>query len=129
MAIQIEQGRGPRHQRVGCIVLVSILLLLLFGARSIASYVIEVEWWKELGQLRTWFSMLYYGVAPVALATVIAFAVLWLTHARALKFAETSLRDHKLYARLSALGLLLLSYLIAGAAIDTWTVVRYAGSR
>jgi len=37
-----------------------------------ASYVIEVEWWKELGQFRTWLSMLYYGLAPVALATLLA---------------------------------------------------------
>jgi len=74
-----------------------------------ASYVIEVEWWKELGQFRTWLSMLYYGLAPVALATLLAFAALWTAHARALKFARTRLRDHKVYARIATLGLLLVS--------------------
>jgi len=126
---RIEQGRGARHPRVGLIALAVTLGVLLLGARSIASYVIEIAWWKELGQFRTWMSMLYYGVAPVTLATLVAFGVLWITHARALKFADTSLRDHKLYARLSALGLLLVGYLIAASAIDTWTVVRFAGSR
>jgi hypothetical protein len=129
MAYQIEQGRPRRASRAGCISLIVALLVVLLGARSMASYAIEIAWWKELRQFHTWMSMLYYSVAPVTLATLIAFAVLWMTHARALKFADTKLRDHKLYARLSALGLLLLSYLIAASATDTWTVVRFAGSR
>lgn len=129
MAYQIERGRGSRRSRAGLIALAVCLFAVLLGARSMASYVIEIAWWKELGQFRTWLSMLYYGVAPVALATAIAFAVLWITHARALKFALTSLHEHKIYARLSALALLLLAYLIAASAIDTWTVVRFAGSR
>src|SRR5580692_5591617 len=129
MAYQIEHGRQPRSPKVGRIALVVIVLVLLFGARTIASYAIEIAWWKELGQFRTWLSMLYYSVTPVTIATVIAFAVLWLTHARALKFARTSLRDHTLYARISALVLLLLSYMVAASAIDPWTVVRFVGAR
>ena len=129
MAHRIEQGRGAHRSRAGIIALLVILAVLLLGARSIASYAIEVAWWKELGQFRTWLSMLYYSVTPVTLGTVVAFAVLWATHARALKFAATSLRSHKLYARISTLALLLLGYLIAASAIDTWTVVRFAGSR
>ena len=129
MAHQIDQGRRANRSHAGRIALLVTLVVLLLGARSIASYAIEIAWWKELGQFRTWLSMLYYSVAPVTVATLIAFAVLWMTHARAVKFAATSLHAHTLYARLSALVLLLLSYLIAASAIDTWTVVRFAGSR
>ena len=129
MAYQIEQGRTPAAKRIGCIALIAALLVVLLGARSMASYAIEIAWWKELGQFRTWMSMLYYSVAPVTLATLVAFAVLWVTHARALKFANTSLRDHKLYARITALVLLVVGYFVGAAAIDTWTVVRFAGSR
>ena len=129
MAYQIERGRAPRAPRVGIIALIVTLLIVLFGARSMASYAIEIAWWKEVGQFRTWMSMLYYSVAPVTLATVVAFAVLWIAHARALKFAHTSLRDYKLYARVSALVLLIVGYFIAASAIDTWTVVRFTGSR
>jgi uncharacterized membrane protein (UPF0182 family) len=129
MAYQIEPGRAPRSRRVGLIALIVTLLIVLFGARSMASYAIEIAWWKELGQFRTWMSMLYYSVAPVTLATLVAFAVLWIAHARALKFAHTSLRDYKLYARVSALVLLIVGYFIAASAIDTWTVVRFTGSR
>src|SRR5262249_14282805 len=111
------------------ITLVILLLFLLFGARSLASYAIEVEWWKELGQFRTWLSMLYYSVAPVAVATLLAFAVLWMTHARALKFAGTSLGQHAVYNRITTLVIVVLSYFVAAASIDAWTVVRFAGSR
>ncbi len=126
---QIEYGRkSPGAPRLR-IVLIAAVILLLIAARSLASYAIEIEWWKELGQLDTWFSMLTYSIAPLTGATLLAFVVLWVTHARALKFAGSSLRDHGLYAKASALGLFALSYLIAASSIDNWTVVRFAGSR
>ncbi|MGA2194012.1 MAG: UPF0182 family protein, partial [Bryobacteraceae bacterium] len=128
MPREIEQ-RHPHAPRAGRIAFFVVLGLLLLGARSFASYAIEIEWWKELGQFHTWLSMLYYSVAPVTLATLLAFAALWITHARALKFAGTSLGQHRLYSRISTLVLLLVAYLVAAAAIDTWTVVRFAGSR
>src|SRR5262249_233697 len=126
---QIERGRRARGSPATRVTLIVVLLVLLFGARSLASYVIEIEWWKELGQFNTWLSMLTYSLAPVAAATFLAFLVLWVAHARALKFAGTGLGEHPMYARVSTLFLLLLSYLIAAASVDTWTVVRFAGSR
>jgi uncharacterized membrane protein (UPF0182 family) len=125
----IESGRRAPGAPVGRITIVAIIVLLLVGARSIASYAIEVKWWKELGQFNTWIQMLYYSLAPMAGATVLAFIVLWVTHARALKFAGTGLGEHRIYARVSTLVLLALSWFIAIASIDTWTVVRFAGSR
>jgi len=126
---QIEHGRRAPGSRATRIALLIILVVLLLSLRTIASYVIEIQWWKELGQFNTWISMLYYGTAPVAAATLLAFAVLWFAHARALKFAGTGMGQHRLYARISSLGLLVLGYLIAASSIDTWTVVRFAGSR
>ena len=126
---QIEYGRKSSGSPRIAIVLIVAVIALLILARSIASYVIEVEWWKELSQLDTWLSMLTYSIAPLTAATLLAFAVLWVTHARALKFAGTSLRDHNLYAKTSTLALLILAYFISAASIDNWTVVRFAGSR
>jgi len=123
---EIPSGRRSPATRVTLLI---VVLLLLFGARSFAGYAIEIQWWKELGQINTWFSMLYYSIAPVALATVIAFAALWVSHARALKFAGTRMGEHRLYARISTLVLLAVSWFIAATAIDNWTVVRFAGSR
>ena len=126
---RIETGRRVPGSRATRIVLLVLLVILLFSLRSIASYAIEVQWWKELGQFNTWLSMLYYSVAPVAAATLLSFAALWIAHARALKFARTSLHEHRVYSRISTLVLLILGYLISASAIDTWTVVRFAGSR
>jgi uncharacterized membrane protein (UPF0182 family) len=123
---------GPRHRLSSPAVLIAagvVLVVLLLGARTIASYAIDIAWWKELGQFRTWLSMLTYSVAPVAAATVVAFLVLWITHARALKFAGTRLGEHPIYARLATLATLALGYFIAASSIDTWTVIRFAGSR
>ncbi len=129
----MERGRlgGGRARRSPAtrITLIVIALLLLLGARSIASFAIDYQWWKEMGQLQTWFSLLTYSVAPLVAATLLAFVVLWLAHARALKFAGTGLSDHPIYARVSTLAFLLLGYLIAASSVDTWTVVRFAGSR
>ena len=130
MAYRIEAGRRARGtSRAGRITLIVVLLLLLIGARSLASYAIDIQWWKELGQFNTWLNLLTYSLAPVAAATLLAFAVVWIAHARALKFAGAGLRDYPIYARLSTLGLLILGYFIAAASVDTWTVVRFAGSR
>ena len=131
MAYQIERGRHdarPRARRP-LITLLIILVLLLIAARSMASYAIEVQWWSELGQFHTWLNMLYYSLAPLAAATLVAFAALWITHARALKFAGTGLGEHRVYAIVSSIALFILAYLISASTIDTWTVVRFAGSR
>src|SRR5665647_1545632 len=123
---EISSGRRSPATRVTLLVL---LLLILFGVRSFSGYAIEIEWWKELGQFHTWLSMLYYSIAPVAAATLVAFAALWISHARALRFAGARLGEHKLYARISTLALVAVGWFIAAGAIDTWTVVRFAGSR
>jgi uncharacterized membrane protein (UPF0182 family) len=123
-------GPGRRLTSPAALIAAGVVLVaLLLGARTIASYAIEVAWWKELGQFRTWLSMLTYSVAPVAAATLVAFLVLWITHARALKFAGTRLGEHPVYTRLATLATLALGYFIAAASIDTWTVIRFAGSR
>jgi hypothetical protein len=129
MPYQIGRGRRGFGSRAVRIAIFVILGLVLLSARVLASYTIEIEWWKELGQFRTWLSILYYSLAPLTAATLLAFAALWIAHARALKFAGTSLGERPIYARISALALLLVGYLIAASSIDTWTVVRFAGSR
>src|SRR5436190_17510413 len=109
----IEHGRRAHRSPATKITIVVLIILLLAFARTAASYSIEVRWWEELGQFNTWLKMLYYGLAPLGAATLLAFAALFLTHARALKFAGTGLSEHPIYRRISTLVLLLLAYLIA----------------
>ncbi len=109
--------------------LVAFLFVLLIAGRSIASYVIEYQWWKEMEQVPTWFSMLLYGTAPVAAAALIAAVLFWLAHARGLKFSGSGLGSFPRYTKLSVLAALVLGTVVASILIDNWTVVRYFGNR
>jgi uncharacterized membrane protein (UPF0182 family) len=126
---QYQLPRARSRRPALRITIIVAVVLLLIGARTIASVLIDYQWWKELGQVATWLSMYLYSVGPIAAATLIAFVALWWTHARALKFAGTRLGEHAIYARLSTIALLLVGFLVASGALDSWTVVRYAGSR
>src|SRR5713101_8335149 len=99
-----RQRSRPRKRALRITVFVVILMALL-GARTVASTVIDYKWWKELGQVDTWLNMYLYGLGPLAAATALAFAAFWIAHARAMKFAGTSLSEHATYAKLSALAL------------------------
>ncbi len=123
-----ELPRPPAPRR-GVVLLIAALFVLLAGARFISGYVIEYQWWKELDQVPTWLDMLVYSILPLSAATLIAWAVLWGAHARALKFAGTSLGEHRVYAAVATLALLLLGWLVSSGSIETWTVVRYFGGR
>lgn len=120
---------GRRRRLNWKVILLIVLFVLLFGGRFLASYFIEYQWWKELGQVPTWIDMLLYGLAPVVAASLLSFVALWLIHARALKFAGTSLRSHPGYAVVSSIALLFLAIFVASSTIDTWAVVRYFGGR
>lgn len=126
---QYQLPRARSRRPALRITIIVAILLVLIGAHTIASVIIDYKWWKELGQVQTWLSMYLYSVGPIAAATLVAFVALWWTHARALKFAGTGLGEHPIYARLSVIALLVIGFLVASGALDSWTVVRYAGSR
>lgn len=105
-----------------------MIVLALILAQSIASFIVEVAWWRELNQLPTWQSILLYRVAPISIAALIAFITLWIAHARGLKHAGTGLGQYPLYGRLSTVVLFLLGIFISQVSLDSWTFVSYAGS-
>ena len=128
MGPDIYEAR-PRSRPPLLFIILGVLLLLLVGSRMISSLVIEYAWWNETGQIETWESIIAYRFLPVLLATVLGFVVLWVVHARALKFAGTGLGEHPGYAKASTAVLLLLSFVIASICLDSWTVVTFYGSQ
>jgi uncharacterized membrane protein (UPF0182 family) len=126
--MKYEVPDGSRRRPFLFLIFGIVLALILF-ARSICHYVIEYQWWKELGQTATWFDILFYQLAPLAAAILLAFAVFWVAHARALRFAGIRMRHYRLYGWLSTAAALVLAVLVATATVDTWTVVRYFGGR
>jgi len=118
----------PSHIRI----VIAVLLLLAFVGWVIpmgANFIIEYNWWKEVGQLPTWFGMLWYRTAPAVLGTLVAFIALYVAHMRGLHFAGVRARDVRLYSGLISIGLALVALVVASAAIDYWTVMRFFGSR
>ncbi len=122
--------RGYENRARGRLIsFIALIFVILVGARWAASLAVEYQWWQELGQLETWFDLYLYAFAPIAAATLVAALALWVAHSMALRFAETRLGEHRTYAVLSSVALLFLAFLISSATLDSWTVVRYAGSR
>ena len=116
-----------RESRGGCLSILIAAAVLLIGVRTTSSYAIDYQWWKEMGQIRTWISMLAYSVIPTAAATILGFIIFWIAHARGMKHAGAGLRQNPLYAKLATLAMFLIALVVALAAMDTWTVVRYFG--
>jgi uncharacterized membrane protein (UPF0182 family) len=121
--------RGPSRRQLSLSWILIALFLILIFARSIASAVIDYQWWKEMSQTSVWFSLLAFSIVPRVGAGLLAFVVFWVAHARGVRFAGRSLRRMTTYRRLSTLGLLVLGLLTGAASIDSWVVVRYFGSR
>lgn len=109
-------------------VLIVFALVLLLGSRAIANFVIEYQWWQEMGQLATWFSMLLYEILPATAASLLAWAALLWAHRMGVQFAGAPLREYRLYARITPVVLLLFAILFCGSSIDAWTVMAFVGA-
>ena len=120
-----------RRSQIRNLILLALLLALILPALTItiANFIIEYNWWKEVGQVGTWISMLWYGNAPFLTGALVAFIALWVAHARGLHFAGVRRRDFRLYSRLAPVGMAVVALLFASASIDYWTIMRFFGSR
>ncbi len=116
--------------RARFLILVLVLLgFIIWVIPAGANFIVEYSWWKEVGQVGTWKSMLWYSIAPTAVGTLIAFIALYIAHASGLHFARIHRRDFLLYSYLVWIGLALIALLFASTSIDFWTVMRFLGSR
>ena len=120
-----------RGSQIRNLILLALLLalILLVMTSTIANFVIEYNWWKEVAQVGTWISMLWYSIAPSVAGALVAFIALWVAHARGLHFAGVRRGDFRLYSRLVLMGLAVVALLFASASIDYWTIMRFFGSR
>ena len=118
-----------RPRRIRIVITLLLLVFVVWAIPTAANFVIEYNWWKEVGQIPTWFGILWYRTIPIALGTLVAFLSLYLAHARGLHFAGIRPRDVGLYSGLIAVGLALVALVFASVSIDYWTVMRFFGSR
>jgi hypothetical protein len=93
MAIDFPRRKRPQ-QRIA--LLIGIVVVLLLFSRSICSLILDYAWWGELGQVPTWIRMSAYQYGPALAAWLILFLVLWIAHARGLKYAGTRLGEPRM---------------------------------
>ena len=127
-ARMISGGRGARR-RLGLIALIVGAFLLLAGTGWASSLLIEYSWWKEMGQVNTWLDLYAWSTLPVTVATLVAWLVLMIAHARAVHFAGGRASDYPIYSRVAGVVLLGVSAIVASANLDSGTILRFAGSR
>src|ERR1700756_3487778 len=106
----------PSQLRTFILVLVA-LAFLVWVVPSAANFFIEYNWWKEVAQVNTWRSMLWYSIAPTVVGALLAFVALFISHARGLHFAGIRQRDYPAYSRLVPFGLALVALIFANASI------------
>src|SRR5260370_30523153 len=95
-----------RSQIRNLILLPLLLVLILLGLTStIANFIIEYNWWKEVGQVETWISMLWYSIAPSVAGALVAFVALCVAHAQGLHFAGVRPGAFRVDSRLVPAGL------------------------
>ena len=129
------QADGPdrpvshRGARFGCGSVILGIFLLLIGSKSIASAIIDYQWWNEVGQLETLWKQLYVHTAPIFYATAFGYIVLWIVHARALKSAGVSLSRFPWYARISSLAMLPIAWILGALEFSSWDIATWLGSR
>src|SRR5208283_6155248 len=106
----------PSHIRTFILVIVS-LAFIGWAIPTAANFIIEYNWWKEVAQVNTWVSMLWYSIAPAAVGALVAFIALYVAHARGLHFAGVHKRDFPVYSHLVPVALALIALLLASASI------------
>lgn len=111
------------------ILIAAVLLAALTSATGIANFIIEYQWWSEVEQVPTWFSILLYKILPAAAASLLAWAALLWAHGRGAAFAGVNLSSYRLYRKLAPVGLLLAAAAFLGSSVESWTVMAYVGSR
>src|SRR5258708_38177541 len=120
-----------RPSQIRNLILLALLLALILLAltSTVANFIVEYNWWKEVGQVETWISMMWYSIGASVAGALVAFIALWVAHAQGLHFAGVRRRDFRVYSRLVPLGLVVVALLFASASIDYWTIMRFFGAR
>src|SRR5580698_9764189 len=116
----------PGRARPRLLILFGVLVLLLIFGRSICGLAIDYLWWREMDQVSTWLRRSIYLYATSIAQWLILFVAMWIAHARGMKHAGTSLREHRVYGRIVTLALAVFAMIVAAASMSGWIVARYA---
>ncbi|MFL6414200.1 MAG: UPF0182 family protein [Bryobacteraceae bacterium] len=124
-------ANSERTRGRGLLYLAAVLFLLLVASRYLASTLIDYYWWSEMGQTDTWLDLYLYGTGPIVVAFVLFASLFWI----AFKLGIGPARDRLLFgflsqstfSKIALLAVLVLAFLLANIAVNSWTVVRFFG--
>ncbi len=119
----------PYSRRSGLLVFVAAFVLLLIFGGSLCSLLIDYKWWGEMGQVDTWRRMWLYRYVPDVVQWLILVLVLWVAHARGIKYAGARLSEGSRYKLMVGGAILVVSLILAAASVDGWVVARFFGGR
>src|SRR2546429_7970598 len=90
-----------RGSQIRNLILLALLLalILLVLTSTIANFVIEYNWWKEVAQVGTWISMLWYSIAPSVAGALVGFIVFGVAHSRGWRLSGVRRGEFRLYFR------------------------------
>ena len=114
--------------QIRIIIIAAAVLVLLASSRTISDLVIEYQWWQEMGQLPTWYSMLMYQILPATLASIVAWLALLWAHRGGVQFAASPAAHSKIYSRIVLVALLVVAVVFIGTSVNEQKVMAYIGS-
>ncbi len=103
----------------------AILYLLINGAE----FLLDVQWWKELGQLPTYWQFLRIRWLPQTAAALAGMLLLYFVFRAACRHVSTNLTRTRLFTVAGALVSILVGLIVSYSAIDPWTIALFIGAR
>lgn len=103
----------------------AVLYLLLNGA----DFLLDVQWWKELGQLPTYWQFLRIRWLPQTAAALIGMLVLYFVFRAARRQVSTTVTRTRLFSMAGGLISILVGLIVSCNAINPWTIALFIGAR
>src|SRR5690348_8470039 len=103
----------------------AVLYLLINGA----DFLLDVQWWKDLGQLPTYWQFLRIRWLPQTAAALVGMLVLFFVFRAACRHVSTNISQTRLFTTAGAFISILVGLIVSYNAIDPWTIALFIGAR
>lgn len=103
----------------------AVLYLVINGA----DFLIDVQWWKDLGQLPTYWQFLRIRWLPQTAAALVGMLVLYFVFRAARRQVQTTVAQTRLFTMAGGLISILAGLVVSYNSIDPWTIALFIGAR
>ncbi|MGH9488875.1 MAG: UPF0182 family protein [Terriglobales bacterium] len=122
--------RGPGYAEPGVLARdIGIAIAALFIVIEGAHFLLSIAWWRNLGQLPTYWRYIRIEWAPQAAGSVVAIVCLALLFRGARRRSGTPLARTRLFGWAGYGAAVVLGIFISVALLDPWTIALFLGAR